>query len=414
MHNGTIENRARPEQAPHWTRGKQLPKALEGYVVASVLSGEVDQRAIEPEDRPKARLRESDRALHDRVENRLDVGRRAADDTQDLTRRRLLIERLGEVAVTSFQLVEEAHVLDGDHGLVGEGLEELDLALRERPFGLRHDNGADRLALAQHWHDQQRLIALGDRQLTRRDGHGGIVVHALDVDDPALADRVRGEVVAVQRHWKQTLRDRHAFRRPVVGSNEMNQAALQAYGGAVHPIAEPHGARRDRIEDWLEIRLRPADHAQDFTRRRLLLQRLGQVAVAFLQLLEEAHILDGDDGLVRECLEQLDLRIAERDCLHANDVDGADRLVAAQHWDRKYAVVADRLGPRGEVRVLGAALRIGDCNYATLENRLGGDAQATGRCGIRAPYDLKAPRRGAIVGGQRDHLAVEAEHETIK
>ena len=133
-----------------------------------------------------------------------------------------------------------------------------------------------------------------------------------------------------------------------------------------------------------------------------------------LQLLEEANVLDGDDGLVREGLEQLDLCIAERDCLLATDVDGADRRVAAQHRDRKDTVVADRLGPLRDVRVFGAALSIGDRNHATLENRPRGDAEATGRCGIRGPNSLKALQRGTIVAGQRDHLAVEPEHETEK
>src|SRR5215472_8305806 len=34
-----------------------------------------------------------------RVEHRLDVRRRTADDTQDLRRRRLLVERLGKITV---------------------------------------------------------------------------------------------------------------------------------------------------------------------------------------------------------------------------------------------------------------------------------------------------------------------------
>ena len=43
---------------------------------------------------------------------------------------------------------------------------------------------------------------------------------------------------------------------------------------------------------------------QDFTRRRLLLQRLGQFAIAVLQFLEQPHVLDGDDRLVGEGFEQ--------------------------------------------------------------------------------------------------------------
>ena len=64
-------------------------------------------------------------ALDDRVEHRLRVGDRAADDAQDLGGRGLPLERL-------LGLVEQAHVLDRDHRLVGEGLEQLDLVLRER------------------------------------------------------------------------------------------------------------------------------------------------------------------------------------------------------------------------------------------------------------------------------------------
>ena len=47
-----------------------------------------------------------------------------------------------------------------------------------------------------------------------------------------------------------------------------------------------------------------ADDAQDFARRRLLLQR-------FLEFLEQPHILDGDHRLIGEGFEQLDLRRGE-------------------------------------------------------------------------------------------------------
>ena len=48
---------------------------------------------------------------------------------EDLIRRRLLLQGFGEVAVARLELVEEADVLDGNDGLVGEGLEEGDLPL---------------------------------------------------------------------------------------------------------------------------------------------------------------------------------------------------------------------------------------------------------------------------------------------
>ena len=46
--------------------------------------------------------------------------------------RRLLLQRLGEVGVPGLQLREQPRVLDGDDRLVGEGLEQRDLAVGER------------------------------------------------------------------------------------------------------------------------------------------------------------------------------------------------------------------------------------------------------------------------------------------
>ena len=64
-------------------------------------------------------------AVSDRVEDRLHVGDRAADD-----------RRISAVAVcrssASLRLVEQAHVLDRDHRLVGEGLQQRDLLVARR------------------------------------------------------------------------------------------------------------------------------------------------------------------------------------------------------------------------------------------------------------------------------------------
>jgi hypothetical protein len=52
--------------------------------------------------------------LDDRFEDGLRIGHRSADYAQDLRGGRLPLEGL-------LGLVEQAHVLDGDHGLVGKG-----------------------------------------------------------------------------------------------------------------------------------------------------------------------------------------------------------------------------------------------------------------------------------------------------
>ena len=68
----------------------------------------------------------------DGVEHRLDIGRRAPDDAQDLAGGRLLLEGLGEVGILGLQLAEQPGVLDGDGRLVGEGLHQGDVTVGER------------------------------------------------------------------------------------------------------------------------------------------------------------------------------------------------------------------------------------------------------------------------------------------
>ena len=52
--------------------------------------------------------------------DRLNIRRRTGDDTQNIACRRLLLQRLRE-------FLEQPHVLNRDHSLVGEGFEKLDL-----------------------------------------------------------------------------------------------------------------------------------------------------------------------------------------------------------------------------------------------------------------------------------------------
>ena len=56
---------------------------------------------------------------------------RAADDLQHLRRCRLLLQRLRELPRALLLRLEQPRVLDGDHRLVGEGLDQLDLLVGE-------------------------------------------------------------------------------------------------------------------------------------------------------------------------------------------------------------------------------------------------------------------------------------------
>src|SRR4029453_9571169 len=66
-------------------------------------------------------------AVGNGLEDRFHVHWRVADHPQDLARRGLLLQGCGQVTVTRLQLLEQAHILDSDHSLRGEGLQEGDL-----------------------------------------------------------------------------------------------------------------------------------------------------------------------------------------------------------------------------------------------------------------------------------------------
>ena len=68
----------------------------------------------------------------DGVEHGLEVERRA-EGLADVAQRLQLADRPRELAGTRLQLLEEPDVLDRDHGLVGEGLQQIDLLAGERP-----------------------------------------------------------------------------------------------------------------------------------------------------------------------------------------------------------------------------------------------------------------------------------------
>ena len=73
------------------------------------------------------------RTLDDSIEHRLHVRRRAADDAEHLGRRGLMLQSLAQFRVALLKLFKQPDVLDRDDRLVGEGFEQADLLVAERP-----------------------------------------------------------------------------------------------------------------------------------------------------------------------------------------------------------------------------------------------------------------------------------------
>src|SRR4029450_9659322 len=63
-------------------------------------------------------------AFDDGVEHRLHVGGCAAGDAEPLGRPRLMFQRLAQLRIALTEFLEQPHVFNGDHPLVGEGLEK--------------------------------------------------------------------------------------------------------------------------------------------------------------------------------------------------------------------------------------------------------------------------------------------------
>src|SRR5262245_51883967 len=100
-----------------------------------------------------------------------------------------------------------------------------------------------------------------------------------------------------------------------------------SFAESQHHVINPanaRGALNDGIEDRLHVCGRAADDAKHFCRRGLMLQRLAQLCVAFLYLMEQAHVFYSDNRLRGKGLQQRHLLVSEGLHLRATDVDHPD------------------------------------------------------------------------------------------
>ena len=88
--------------------------------------------------------------LDDCLESGPDFRWRRGDDREDVAARSLVGKGLGEIARSRLYLIKQPHILDRDHRLVSEGLDQFDLPVGERPHdATQQRERANRLAFAQ-------------------------------------------------------------------------------------------------------------------------------------------------------------------------------------------------------------------------------------------------------------------------
>ena len=186
-----------------------------------------------------------------------------------------------EVARARLHLVEQAHVLDRDHGLVGEGLHELDLALGERRRLARGDDEyADDLVRRASAARQSRRESrptrgcsplLSDRRPDRRAGRRMLLHlagqhHALG--SRAAGPRGSGGPRAGGRRLRRAA--------PAIALRLEDVAFAQMRMAPRLRVAKSHGRLDQRLEHRVQIERRAADDLQHVGGRGLLLQRLGR------------------------------------------------------------------------------------------------------------------------------------------
>ena len=107
----------------------------------------------------------------------------------------------------------------------------------------------------------------------------------------------------------------------VVQRDTVDHLGVSPVDRSVEPAAQARGARGDGVEHGLDIRRRARNYPQNFTGCRLLFEGDAEVDVARLHLLEQADVLDGDDGLGGKGLDERNFPIGERLDLRSDEPD---------------------------------------------------------------------------------------------
>src|SRR5262249_8290140 len=122
----------------------------------------------------------------------------------------------------------------------------------------------------------------------------------------------------------RTLPKLQKFRRYIMRGHRVARIAVVTENHSSCCAAEPDSRTQESVKHGLQIECRAAYHLEHVGGRGPLLERLAQ-------LIQQAHVLDGNDGLRCEVSHQLDLLVHKWPHLLAVDDNGTDQLLLLQH-----------------------------------------------------------------------------------
>src|SRR5215831_2890810 len=303
-----------------WSRWIRLEKFIQDFGRKIVGRRNLQKFAIMQPDNAEYGFAQARGALNDRIEHRLSIGRRSADDVKHLARRGLMFESFCQLLRSCLYILEQPHVLDRDHRLVGESGGEFDLPVGEGVhLESRQYDYADRHALPQQRDAEHRVSSpnpplLGETRI----GKIGIGLHIGNMDDFALLRGAPkyGPAAPLHRTVSHVL---VVLGRISVARHVRIDIATRAMDCRTVGLAQPCRRLHQGVEHGLQVKGGAADDLEYVSGGSLLLQRLAQ-------LVKQARVLDGDHGLVGKGADKRDLLVGEGTYLQPrqdNDANGS-------------------------------------------------------------------------------------------
>ena len=198
----------------------------------------------------------------------LQVEGRAADDLEHIGGGGLLLQRFA-------QLVEQAGVLDGDDGLTGEVLDQLDLLAVESADLLTVDHDASKqFSFLHHGNTEHGACAT---KIVRRAFLIHVVHNVADMYHGSCLDHPIQSRAGARRPGPSFAKKSSELFRHLARRNRLDYPIFvpEQHGkaGATHSC----GILQHRPKDRLQFPRSAGDESQHLRSRRLLLQRLGKV-----------------------------------------------------------------------------------------------------------------------------------------
>ena len=172
------------------------------------------------------------------------------------------------------QLLKQAHVLDGDHRLVGERRDQLDLLVGEGlDFGPPDHDDANESALPEHGNSQDRAetspcLDFRVFQFVFRVSHD-----VWDLHRPSLKGDPPDDSASSRTDWVP-LKEILQFGGDVVSDRQLEQLTVQSEDESFVGTAQSRGVLDECFQNGLQIKRRPADDLENFAGRGLLLEGL--------------------------------------------------------------------------------------------------------------------------------------------